>query len=147
MNICPECEREMEEGMELCPECAGEGEENREDCPKDEATLVLEDGQCFNLRQETTMLGRSDPLDGVDPDVDLSVHGGYERGVSRRHALIRHEGESWFLEDLGSTNGTVLNREKVSPGGTVTLAEGDVIHLGHLKAVFTTGAGKWEGAS
>jgi pSer/pThr/pTyr-binding forkhead associated (FHA) protein len=101
----------------------------------------LEDGQSFNLTRETTTLGRSDPLEGVDPDVDLAVHGGYERGVSRRHALIRRDGESWSLEDLGSTNGTVLNREKVTPGGSVSLSEGDVIHLGHLKAVFTTEAG------
>ena len=141
MNICPGCEKEMEEGLELCPECAGEEEGKTEDCPKDEALLVLEDGKSFSLKQETTMLGRSDPLEGVDPDVDLAVHGGYEGGVSRRHALIRREGKSWSLEDLGSTNGTILNREKVSPGGSVTLAEGDVIHLGHLKAVFTIGAG------
>jgi len=141
MNICPGCEKEMEDGVELCPECAGEEERVTEECPKDEAMLVLEDGQSFSLTRETTTLGRSDPLEGVDPDVDLAVHGGYERGVSRRHALIHHEGENWSLEDLGSTNGTVLNRDKVSPGGRLPLSEGDVIHLGHLKAVFTTGSG------
>ena len=141
MNICPRCEREIEEGMELCSECAGSEEVVAPEDQKGGAVLVLEDGQSFHLSQETTTLGRSDPLEGVDPDVDLAVHGGYEKGVSRRHALIRRDGENWALEDLGSTNGTVLNRDKVSPGGSVPLSEGDVIHLGHLKAVFTTDAG------
>jgi pSer/pThr/pTyr-binding forkhead associated (FHA) protein len=113
---------------------------------RDEALLTLEDGQSFSLGQEETLLGRRDPLEGIDPDVDLSVHGGFESGVSRRHALIFRSGEDWSLEDLGSTNGTVVNRKKVSPGDPVNLSEGDVIHLGHLKAVFHVGT-KAGGAS
>jgi pSer/pThr/pTyr-binding forkhead associated (FHA) protein len=146
MNICPECEEEMEEGLELCPACAGQGEEKKEKHPREGAMLVLENGQQFSLRGETAVLGRSDPLEGIDPEVELSLCGGYERGVSRRHALIRRDGEKWSLEDLGSTNGTILNQEKVVPGQPVPLAEGDVIHLGRLKAVFTI-AGDAGGAS
>jgi pSer/pThr/pTyr-binding forkhead associated (FHA) protein len=144
MNICPGCEAEIEEGMKLCPECAGEEKAEIPDAIKemeeDEALLTLEDGQSFSLQQDETVLGRRDPLEGIDPDVDLSVHGGFESGVSRRHALIYRSGKDWSLEDLGSTNGTVVNRQKVSPGDPVHLAEGDVIHLGHLKAVFHVGA-------
>lgn len=144
MNICPECEAEIEEGMELCPICAEEKKAEVlkavEELDSEEALLTLEDGQFFSLQQDETILGRRDPVEGIEPDVDLSIHGGFESGVSRRHALICRSGENWSLEDLGSTNGTVVNRRKVSPGDPVDLAEGDVIHLGHLKAVFHVGA-------
>lgn len=146
MNICPECEAEMEEGMELCPDCTKEKEGEIAVDQDDEASLTLEDGQSFSLIHETMVLGRSDPIEGIDPDVDLSFHGGYESGVSRRHALIQRDGEVWSLEDLGSTNGTVVNRQKISPGDSVSLTEGDVIYLGHLKAVFHLGA-RQDGAS
>jgi len=129
--------------MELCSQCAGEEKAQASGAVKEmdeeEALLTLEDGQSFCLQQDETLLGRSDPMEGIDPDVDLSVHGGFESGVSRRHALIYRSGKSWSLEDLGSTNGTVVNRQKVSPGDPIDLSEGDVIHLGHLKAVFHVG--------
>lgn len=141
MNICPGCEARIEEGMELCEECAGEKKMAGEDVIEEaEALLTLEDGQSFHLNREVTMVGRRDPLEGIDPDVDLSIYGGFENGVSRRHAMIHRNGENWTLEDLGSTNGTVVNRRKVSPDSPVDLAEGDVIHLGHFKAVFHIGA-------
>jgi hypothetical protein len=143
MNICPRCETEIEEGMELCPACAQEDKVGDsgplKEMEEDEALLTLENGESFCLHQDETLLGRSDPMEGIDPDVDLSIHGGFESGVSRRHALIYRSGKDWSLEDLGSTNGTVINRQKVSPGDPVNLAEGDVIHLGHLKAVFHVG--------
>jgi pSer/pThr/pTyr-binding forkhead associated (FHA) protein len=145
MNICPGCEAEIDEGMELCPTCSGKDKEEIEavveGVDQDDASLTLEDGQSFSLQQDETVLGRSDPMEGIDPDVDLSVHGGFESGVSRRHALIYRDGRNWSLKDLGSTNGTVVNRQKVSPGDPVNLTEGDVIHLGNLKAVFHVGTG------
>jgi pSer/pThr/pTyr-binding forkhead associated (FHA) protein len=129
---------EIEEGMELCQVCAAEEKEAAR-VQDPEACLVLEGGQLFSLDQEATLLGRSDPMEEINPDVDLSVYGGYEHGVSRRHAVIHREGESYSLEDLDSTNGTMVNRQKVLPGNPVNLVEGDVIHLGHLKAVFHVG--------
>jgi pSer/pThr/pTyr-binding forkhead associated (FHA) protein len=79
-------------------------------------------------------------VDQIEPDVDLSFHGGFEQGVSRRHAIIMSDENGYILEDLGSTNGTVVNREKVTPGAPVNLVEGDVIHLGKMKAIFHAGA-------
>src|SRR5688572_16435739 len=38
--------------------------------------------------QDTIMLGRSDPVPAVKPDIDLAPFGGQEKGVSRRHAII-----------------------------------------------------------
>ena len=151
MNICPSCEGEMNHGLELCENCLGEvaegpaksGSESviEEKSDSSIACLELEDGQRFDLDSEEIVLGRSDPVDQIEPDVDLSYYGGFEQGVSRRHAIIISDEGGYLLEDLGSTNGTVVNREKVVPGSPVILAEGDVIHLGKMKAVFHASAG------
>ena len=87
MNICPGCEVEIEEGAQLCDKCLGEGlgevldemaEEKAEGPPKSGfACLELEDGQRFELDREEVLLGRSDPVDQIQPDVDLSYHGGF----------------------------------------------------------------------
>ena len=156
MNICPGCESEMEHGLELCESCldqkveeaieqASVSEDDSSGSEKEEtsgACLELEDGQRFDLDRDEILLGRSDPVDQIQPDVDLSYHGGFEQGVSRRHAVIIVDENGYMLEDLGSTNGTVVNREKVNPGSPVNLSEGDVIHLGKMKAVFHAGAGE-----
>jgi len=151
MNICPGCEAEMDHGLELCGNCAGEGApaesgiQERVDVPI--ACLELENGQQFELDREELLLGRSDPVDQIEPDVDLSYHGGFEQGVSRRHAIITWDENGYVLEDLGSTNGTIVNREKVAPGTPVSLVEGDVIHLGKMKAVFHAGSSASAGAN
>jgi hypothetical protein len=152
MNICPVCESEMEKGLGICKDCSGEVAESPAASGTESgieevtegpcACLELEDGQRFELDSDEILLGRSDPVDQIQPDVDLSYHGGFEQGVSRRHAVIIAEEDGYVLEDLGSTNGTVVNREKVTPGTPVHLAEGDVIHLGKLKAIFHAGAGE-----
>jgi hypothetical protein len=150
MNICPGCESEIKEGVQLCDKCLGEGlgevldeiEGAKAEGSADSgfACLELEDGQRFELDSDEILLGRSDPVDQIQPDVDLSYHGGFEQGVSRRHAVIISEEGRYVLEDLGSTNGTVVNREKVNPGTPVNLSEGDVIHFGKMKAVFHAAA-------
>ena len=151
MNICPGCEAEMDHGLELCANCAGESVEDpagsgtgsgtESGTESGTACLELEDGQRFEIDRDEVLLGRSDPIDQIEPDVDLSFCGGFEQGVSRRHAIITVDANGYVLEDLGSTNGTVVNREKLSPGMPVNLVEGDVIHLGKMKAIFHAGAG------
>ena len=140
MNICPNCESEMDHGLELCENCVGEGAPAASGTESGTACLELEDGQRFEIDREEVLLGRSDPLDQIEPDVDLSYYGGFEQGVSRRHAIIMSDENGYILEDLGSTNGTVVNREKVIPGSPVNLVEGDVIHLGKMKATFHAAA-------
>jgi FHA domain len=49
--------------------------------------------------------------------------------VSRRHAAIRVDGASVAIEDLGSTNGTFVNDERIS--GTRELRDGDVVRFGN----------------
>ncbi|HDL53415.1 MAG TPA: FHA domain-containing protein [Proteobacteria bacterium] len=100
------------------------------------ACLVLEDGGRLELTGDEIVIGRMDPLEDIHPDIDLGALGGLEMGVSRRHAAIFLEDEKSSLEDLGSANGTIINRERVQAGDRVTLNEGDVIYLGRFKAVF-----------
>jgi pSer/pThr/pTyr-binding forkhead associated (FHA) protein len=142
MNICPGCEAEMDHGLELCENCAGDSAESPAESGTESgiACLELEDGQRFEIDGDEVLLGRSDPLDQIEPDVDLSYCGGFEQGVSRRHAIITSDENGYMLEDLGSTNGTIVNRDKVAPGAPVNLVEGDVIHLGKMKAIFHAGA-------
>ena len=49
--------------------------------------------------------------------------------VSRRHAAIRQLDDSAAIEDLGSTNGTFVNGEKIT--GVVALSEGDEVKIGN----------------
>lgn len=58
--------------------------------------------------------------------------------VSRRHAEIHRTGEGWLVHDVGSLNGTYLNRERID--ADVTLTNGDEIQVGTFRLVFMRGA-------
>ena len=84
------------------------------------------------LTKEEVSIGRLDPASGSFPDIDLTDYDGAEKGVSRRHAKIIRRGSGVFIEDLGSSNGTFLNRKKLSPYLLEALKNGDELHLGKL---------------
>ncbi len=77
-------------------------------------------------------LGRSDPVKGVYPSVDLTPYGGDTSGVSRRHARLVLQNGVLYLEDLNSTNFTFLNRQKLVPGQRYPLENGAEVRLGLL---------------
>ena len=80
-----------------------------------------------------TLFGRRDPATGAMPDVDLTPFAGYRMGVSRRHAAIRHSTEETLeLWDLGSSNGTFLNGQRLSAHRPYLLHDGDDIRLGQM---------------
>ena len=66
----------------------------------------------------------------VSPHIDAS---GWPNSsiISRIHAAIRFDGGSWFIEDVGSTNGTFVNDEILALGERHRLQPGDQIGLGH----------------
>src|SRR5688572_27353408 len=74
-------------------------------------------GKNFELGQELT-IGRADKCHVVLDDTY----------VSQVHARVFSRGESYFIEDLGSTNGTYLNRKRV--GGATELQRGDRVKIG-----------------
>ena len=69
------------------------------------------------------------PNDRVPPDIDVSGFKDSEV-VSRVHADIRVEGDSYYIEDMGSSNGTYINNIPLSPGNRHKLRSGDRIALG-----------------
>jgi pSer/pThr/pTyr-binding forkhead associated (FHA) protein len=77
-------------------------------------------------------IGRLDPASASFPDIDLTSDGGLGKGISRRHAKITRRGSEVFIEDLGSINGTFLNRERLKPYLPQTLKSGDELQLGKL---------------
>jgi predicted amidophosphoribosyltransferase len=83
-----------------------------------------------------TLVGREDPTSGVFPDVDLTPHGGMEGGVSRRHCKITLVGGQYVIEDLNSTNYTMVNRQRVQPGQAVALNDGDEVRAGRVRLIF-----------
>ena len=69
------------------------------------------------------------PNDQIPPDIDVS---GFPESeiVSRVHADIRVEAGIYYLEDTGSSNGTYVNHNPLSPGNRHRLRPGDRISLG-----------------
>lgn len=58
-----------------------------------------------------------------------------EDSISSRHAVFRHDRGRWWLEDLGSTNGSYVNQRRVE--GRVPLRDGDVVQIGLVSARFS----------
>jgi Protein of unknown function (DUF3662)/FHA domain len=85
------------------------------------------DGQQHEVKQRRVVIGRS-----RDCDVQLT-----DANVSRRHAELRQEGASYWIVDLGSTNGMEVNGKRVK---RAKLHSGDTITLGSTKVTFTRAA-------
>jgi hypothetical protein len=77
-------------------------------------------------------LGRSDPKQSIFPEIDLIDDLAMECGVSREHAAIFGRGEDVMIEDLGSTNGTLVNGNRLDPYIPEILKHGDQLQLGRL---------------
>lgn len=92
-------------------------------------------------RVDVTILGgrtRSIPLTGDRLSLgrsdtnELSYPTG--KGISRHHVALERAGDEWYVRDLGSKNGTILNGEQIT--GQVLLQPGDRISVGHVTLVF-----------
>lgn len=79
------------------------------------------------------VIGRFSPDTGP-VDIDLSGFQGQEY-ISRHHAEIFIDGDMWKIRDLGSSNGTWLNSNKLTPNDPQTLKNGDVINFATIKFV------------
>lgn len=82
--------------------------------------------------KDEILLGRADAQAGPGPDLDMGPFGGADQGVSRRHAEIRRGEDTLTLVDLGSTNGTHLNGQRLIPHQPRVLRDGDEIRMGKL---------------
>ena len=102
-----------------------------ESLPSGSALLVVKRGpnagSRFLLDQDVTTAGRH-------PDSDIFLD---DVTVSRRHAEFVAEGSGFSVRDVGSLNGTYLNRERIDESPLTT---GDELQIGKFKLVFFSGA-------
>lgn len=84
-------------------------------------------GSRFQLDKDVVSAGRHPQSDIFLDDVT----------VSRRHAEFRRNGDSYEVSDVGSLNGTYVNREPIESS---TLSNGDEVQIGKFRLVFLTGS-------
>ena len=105
--------------------------------PPGSALLVVKRGpnagSRFLLDQDVTTAGRH-------PDSEIFLD---DVTVSRRHAEFAREGGGFVVRDVGSLNGTYLNRERIEAAG---LAGGDEVQIGKYRLVFLAGPRAGEGS-
>jgi hypothetical protein len=85
--------------------------------------LVANDGRSYPLSIGSTVIGRGDQANLRLPDV----------GISRRHARLDYDGAQVVLTDLGSTNGSMVNGQRIS---AVALNPGDMVQIGTTTLTF-----------
>jgi pSer/pThr/pTyr-binding forkhead associated (FHA) protein len=119
--MAPELEAELDEEVQISPE---ELEGGR-------GVLIVRRGpnagSKFFLDTDVTQVGRH-------PESDIFLD---DITVSRRHAELRRSPQEFTLADVGSLNGTYVNRERVEDA---RLRSGDEIQIGKFKLVFLTGS-------
>jgi hypothetical protein len=85
------------------------------------------------LKNTSVLIGRASHSRNITPDIDLSS----DNGISRRHAQLTTDGSRWWVEDLGSSNGTyvggnigALPTTPVPPGQKQEISQDDRIYVG-----------------
>jgi hypothetical protein len=146
---CPECGFQNPESANYCSRCGAllhkqeSGETTISFVPEEggEEAAVLEgagiDGPALVVRSgggragETFLLDRNRTTIGRSPDCDIFLD---DVTVSRRHAVVTRERAAELrIEDLGSLNGTFLNRRRIEEG---VLTDGDELQIGKYKLTF-----------
>ena len=146
---CPECGFQNPEAANYCAKCGALlvrdiGAETTmaylPDEGDDDAAEILEDlgvkgpalvvrsgggrvGETFHPEGERTTIGRS-------PDCEIFLD---DVTVSRKHAVLTRRDNGFFIEDLGSLNGTFLNRHRIESG---QLNDGDELQIGKYRLTF-----------
>jgi len=155
---CPNCQRKNQEQEVFCYHCglllsededrfstrtfapATEELHTREYFSED-SILVLQGKEVsahFELRpqryQRDLIIGRSTENQAMHPDIDLTHAQGAERGVSRLHVALTYDPAKHvlYISDLGSSNGTFINGNKLNSSDPVKLHSGDELHIGRL---------------
>ncbi len=91
-------------------------------------------GSRFLLDQDVTTAGRH-------PDSDIFLD---DVTVSRRHVEFRRDGTGFGVFDVGSLNGTYVNRERID---SAALAAGDEVQIGKFRLVYLTAVSRDEAGS
>lgn len=104
-----------------------EGQEAEESLPSPGLPTVVP------LTKRSNLVGRVSASRNIAPDVDCTN----DTGVSRRHAQLTTDGRRWFVEDLGSSNGTYVGPaagplpvEPIAVGPRTELSDDDRVYVG-----------------
>jgi hypothetical protein len=151
---CPECGFVNADGANYCQKCGSYlgGREERaggepstatyridetgELVPVDVEQVVAHEGAAVVIRAGGGRVGESFALDrdrmtiGRRPDSDVFLD---DVTVSRDHALLVKRGGDYYLDDLGSLNGTYVNRHRIE---SHRLEDGDELQVGKFKLTF-----------
>jgi FHA domain/zinc-ribbon domain len=152
---CPECGFTNPDGANYCSRCgaylAGATRENPssdpstatyridetgELVPVDVGDVVAHEGAALVIRAGGGRVGESFPLSaermtiGRRPDSDIFLD---DVTVSRDHALLVRRSGDYFLDDLGSLNGTYVNRHRIE---SHRLEDGDELQVGKFKLAY-----------
>lgn len=157
MIHCPACRQQEPEGELFCSNCGarlwqlpGKGQptltfistgklrDTAHVTASGPSTADLRTGQIALLLPGQSLILEGKPqyvigregLENDPPDVNLSAYGAREKGVSRKHAVLRVDRRQLLLIDLGSSNGTWLNGAQLTANEPVRLESGDEIRLG-----------------
>jgi FHA domain/zinc-ribbon domain len=146
---CPECGFQNPEAANYCSKCGARllpdapGETTESFTPEevaDDASGVLEKtgfrGPALVVRSgggragETFFPNEGRSLVGRSPECDIFLD---DVTVSRKHAELVHEGERWTIRDLGSLNGTFVNRKRIE---SAQLEDDDEVQIGKYRLTF-----------
>jgi hypothetical protein len=146
---CPECGFQNPEAANYCAKCGAllakdeagaettmsyvpdEGDDDAtalEDIGVKGPALVVRSGggrtgETFPLEAERTLIGRS-------PDCEIFLD---DVTVSRKHAVLERRDKTFVIEDLGSLNGTFVNRSRIESG---ELTDNDELQIGKYRLTF-----------
>jgi len=139
MIKCETCGHESIMGTLFCTECGDSLFETKQGGMTNQWRyahfLILESGRRQKLplsSSEPVMIGRADPKEGFWPQLDLTDDGGFEKGVSRQHAMILFTSQSAVLVDQGSANGTWLDNVQLEPEQKYPLPASAQLRFGGL---------------
>ncbi len=138
VKACPDCERRNAADNTVCQFCGMTLEQAPIfDAPDLALPKITINDRVLKLPlQVELVIGRADAPSGWMPDVDLLPLGGTAgAGVSRRHARLVWYGH-WQIQDLGSANGTFVDRHRLAPDMPQDLKPGAVIQIGRLYLVY-----------
>jgi hypothetical protein len=127
-SICPNCQTLNLLGDPFCEQCGTP-------LPPIVYLVVTDNGvrvSLFHGDDESLVIGRSDPLSGTAPDIDLHPFNAEAFGVSRRHVRLTRRGDQIWIEDLKSINLTYINNQRLLPDQPQPLKDGDLLHLGRI---------------
>ena len=148
-SACPDCGLDDTEGANFCPSCGSQlftgddeatdsfeavpvspHEDDRAQFPPGCGLFVVDSGpkagSRYGLESDLTTVGRHRSADILLDDVT----------VSRRHVEVDRTGDRYMVRDVGSLNGTYLNRDRIE---SAELNDGDELQIGRFKLVFFHG--------